>query len=114
MASNGSCNSGNLDGSFTTACANSSLTLNEGFNTSGTAVFPTCWTQQTVVGTSNITFQTGSTNPTTTPQEGTRFVYWNCFSIASGNETRLVSPPITTTGTASVDVDFQWFHDNTA
>lgn len=114
VASNGSCNSGNLDGSFTTACANSSLTLNEGFNTSGTAVFPICWTQQTVVGTSNITFQTSSTNPTTTPQEGTRFVYWNSFNITSGNETRLVSPPITTTGTASVDVDFQWFHDNTA
>jgi len=88
------------------------LPVTEGFNTSGTAVFPTCWSQQYVVGTGNITFQTSTTNPATTPFEGTRFVYWNSFSIGNGNETRLVSPAIVTTGTTSVDVQFYWKNDN--
>ena len=111
-ANNGSCDSAFLTGgTFSTLCTNFTLPVSEGFNTSGTAVFPTCWSQQTVVGTSNITFQASSSNPTTVPQEGTRYVYWNSFSIASGNETRLVSPPITSTGASSVDVEFQWMHD---
>ena len=110
-ANNGSCDSVFLSGNLTTLCANFTLPVSEGFNTTGTAIFPTCWSQQTVVGTSNITFQASSTNPTTTPQEGTRYIYWNSFNIASGNETRLVSPPITSTGTSSVDVEFQWMHD---
>ncbi|MDP4263282.1 MAG: choice-of-anchor J domain-containing protein [Bacteroidota bacterium] len=88
------------------------LPVNEGFNTSGTTVFPGCWSQQFVVGTGAITFQTSSSNPTTTPFEGTRYVYWNSFSIGSGNETRLISPAVVTTGTASVDVQFYWFNEN--
>ncbi|WP_395051900.1 fibronectin type III domain-containing protein [Flavobacterium sp.] len=110
-ANNGSCDSVFLSGNFTTLCANFTLPVSEGFNTTGTAIFPTCWSQQTVVGASNITFQASSTDPTTTPQEGTRYVYWNSFNITSGNETRLVSPPITSTGTSSLDVEFQWMHN---
>jgi hypothetical protein len=100
--------------SFTTPCAPIPTPLFEGFNTSGTAVFPTCWTQQYVTGTSNITFQTNSNNPTTTPYEGTRYVYWNSFSIGSGNSTRLVSPPLNTTGNANVNVEFYMFNENSA
>jgi subtilisin-like proprotein convertase family protein len=100
-------------GTFTTLICNTTpLTVTEGFNTSGTSVFPTCWTQQTVVGSSNITFQSSSSNPTTSPYEGTRFVYWNSYSYTNGDETRLVSLPISTTGTANVDVEFQWMHDS--
>jgi hypothetical protein len=88
------------------------LPVSEGFNTSGTTVFPNCWTQQYVVGTSNISFQTSSTNPPTTPYEGTRFVYWNSFSFSSGNETRLVSPAIVTTGAPNVEVQFYWYNEN--
>ena len=98
---------------FTSACTNGTLTLSEGFNTSGTAVFPTCWSQEYVVGTRNITFQTSSTLPTASPQEGTRFVKWNSFASGSaGKESRLISRPLTTTGTANVDVNFMWFNEN--
>lgn len=99
---------------FTTPCANATLPFFEGFNTSGTAVFPTCWTQQFVTGTDNISFQTASFNPNTTPFEGTRHVYYNAFNFTSGDETRLVSPPIATTGTPSVDVEFYFFNENSA
>jgi len=98
---------------FTTLCSNASLPVAEGFNTSGTAVFPACWSSQFVTGTSALSFQTSSSNPTTTPQEGTRFVFWNSFNSGwpAGNKTRLVSPPITTTGIPSVDVNFYWFNE---
>ncbi len=88
------------------------LPVTEGFNTSGTNVFPGCWAQQYVIGTGNLLFQTSSTNPNTIPFEGTRYVYWNSFNIGSGNETRLVSPGIVTTGTSSVDVKFYWYNEN--
>lgn len=88
----------------------SSLIITEGFNTSGTTVFPSCWSQQTVSGASSFSFETTSTSPTATPYEGTRMVKWNSYSIASGNQTRLVSLPVTTSGTASVDVEFMWYH----
>ena len=88
------------------------LPVSEGFNTSGTNVFPSCWTQQYVVGTSNISFQASSSNPPTTPYEGTRYVYWNSFSFTNGNETRLVSPAIVTTGAPNVEVQFYWYNEN--
>ena len=91
------------------------LNVTEGFNTSGTTVFPGCWRQQYVAGTGDITFQTNTGNPNTVPFEGTRFAYWNSFSIANNIETRLISPAIITTGTASVDVQFYWYNNfNTA
>ena len=96
--------------SFTTTCTPYALNVVQGFNA---LAIPSCWSQQYVVGTSNLSYPTSSSNPNTTPQEGTNYVYWNSISISSGNETRLVSPPIMTTGTSSVDVQFQWFHDNT-
>ena len=88
------------------------LPVSEGFNTSGTAVFPACWTQQYVVGTSNISFQTSSTSPPTTPYEGIRYAFWNSFSFASGNETRLVSPAIVTSAAPDVEVQFYWYNEN--
>ena len=90
-------------------CVNQTLTLTQGFNAT---TIPTCWTQQTVVGSSSLTYVASSSNPTTAPQEGSNYVYWNSFSITAGNETRLVSAPITTTGTSSVDVQFYWRNDN--
>ncbi len=99
-------------GPFTTQCNNAALPLIEGFNTSGASVLPACWSQQTVAGSNDITFEISSDNPATTPYEGTRFVYWNSYNITAGNETRLVSPPITTTGTANIDVAFRWFNEN--
>lgn len=93
----------------TTSCANVTLPYSQGFNA---ATIPSCWSTQTVVGSSAIQYVASSSNPTTTPQEGTHYVYWNSYSITSGNETRLTSPPITTTGTSSVNVRFYWMNEN--
>ena len=88
------------------------LPVAEGFNTTSTTEFPGCWTQQYVVGSSNISFQTSSSNPATTPFEGTRYAYWNSFGISNNNETRLVSPAFTTTGASSLEVQFYWYNEN--
>jgi len=94
---------------FTTPCTNTSLPVSEGFNSTS---IPSCWTQQYVAGTYNIQYLASSTNPSTTPQEGADYVYWNAYNITAGNETRLVSAPITTTGINSVDVNFYWMNEN--
>jgi hypothetical protein len=94
---------------FTTPCTNSTLPLTQGFNA---VTIPTCWSQQYVSGTSNIQYLASSSYPTTTPQEGADYVYWNSYSYSAGTETRLVSAPITTTGINSVDVNFYWMYEN--
>ncbi len=96
-------------GTFTTACGNFALNVLEGFNATS---IPACWTQQTVVGTSLLTFLASNSNPTTTSPEGADYAFWNSFNVTAGNETRLVSPAITTTGVNSVDVSFQWRNNN--
>lgn len=85
------------------------LSYSQGFNAT---TIPACWTQQYVSGTSNIQYVASSTNPATTPQEGADYVYWNSFNYSSGSETRLITPPIITTGTSSVDVKFYWKNNN--
>ncbi len=94
---------------FTTSCLNTTLPFTEGFNSTS---MPSCWSQQYVTGTSNMQFVASSSNPGTTPFEGTDYVYWNSYSYSNLQETRLVSPPITTTGTLSVDVNFRWYNEN--
>jgi hypothetical protein len=94
-----------------TPCTNIGLPLIQGFNSTS---IPSCWTQQYVVGTNNLIYTNNSTNPATTPQEGTDFVFYNSYNFSSGNETRLVSPPITSTGTSSVDISFYWNNENSA
>jgi hypothetical protein len=90
----------------------------QGFNTTGTTTFPTCW-QSTVVtntggSTPAVTFVTSGTNPTCTPQEGTRMVKFNSYNCYSGGQVRLESLPVNTTSVSSVDVEFYWLNDNTA
>lgn len=94
--------------SFTTACAATTLPVAQGFNA---ASIPSCWSQQFVTGAASLEYLTSSSNASATPQEGSHFVRFNCYSLSSLQETRLVSPPINSTGTSSVDVNFQWFHD---
>ncbi len=96
-------------GSFTTLCVNATLPYSQGFNA---ITIPVCWSQQFITGTSNILYQASSSNPSTVPQEGADYVYWDSYSITNNNETRLVSTPITTTGKPSVDVNFYWDNDN--
>lgn len=94
--------------SITTPCGNINLPVIQGFNST---TIPNCWTQQYVTGSSPLQFVASSNQPTTSPQEGTDYVFWNSYSIYNG-ETRLVSPPITTTGTPSVDISFYWYNEN--
>ncbi len=94
---------------LTTACGNFALNVVEGFNST---TIPSCWSQQSVVGTSSLSFLSTNANPTTTPQEGSDYVYWDSFNVSAGEETRLVSPAIISTGISSVDVTFQWRNEN--
>ncbi len=96
---------------FITPCTNFTLTYTQNWD-----VLPiTCWTVQQVSGGGNATVSTGAQiNPATTAFNGSNFVWFNSYNFASGTESRLISPPITTTGTVGVDVEFRWFHDNTA
>jgi hypothetical protein len=93
---------------FTTPCLTAALPLNEGFNA---ATIPACWSQVFVSGTRALTYETSGTSPTTSPFEGTRMVQWNSF-LGSGDRTRLISPPLSTVGVASVDVSFAWRENN--
>src|SRR5581483_2679661 len=85
------------------------LDVFEGFNST---VMPACWSQQQVIGTDNLQFVPNSTNPVTTPEEGSDFIWYNSFNITAGHQTRLVSPAITTIGASAIDVRFQWFNEN--
>lgn len=96
---------------FITPCTNFNLTYTQNWD-----VLPiTCWTTQQISGTGLPTVSTGAQNfPTTTAFNGSNFIWFNSFNFTSGVESRLISPPITTTGTTGVDVEFRWFHDNSA
>lgn len=96
---------------FSTVCGNVSVPYSQGFNSS---TIPSCWTTQTVVGSSAIQYVASSTSPTTLPQEGTYYVYWNSFNYSAGTERRLISPGIVTTGIPSIDVSFYWMNENSA
>ncbi len=95
----------------TTTCASATLPLAQGFNIT---TIPSCWTQQTVVGTTALTFPVSASNPVIGPQEGSDFVMWNSFNASSGNQTRLVSPPINSNGLLGAGLRFYWFHDNSS
>ena len=97
---------------YTCPSAAMNLPIIEGFNFYSVA--PACWTQQTVIGTNAITFVTSSSNPTTTPFEGSYYVFWNSYSstYAAGNSTRLVSPKYTTSTATTATVTFNWMNEN--
>jgi hypothetical protein len=101
---------------FTTPCVNSALPITEGFNVAATtSASPSCWSQQNVSGTLAI-YQTitspgpSGTSPVAPLYEGSGMVFYNSYS--NSTSTRLVSPPITTTGVTSVDVKFQWYYSS--
>ncbi|MDD4148637.1 MAG: DUF5018 domain-containing protein, partial [Bacteroidales bacterium] len=91
-----------------------SLPFTEGFNAT---TIPECWSTDIIApqtGT-KISFVTTGTSPTTVPQEGTHFIKYNSYSSingGTGSEERLKTPPITTTGVASVDIEFDLKNEN--
>jgi hypothetical protein len=96
--------------SFMTPCANLALNVTEGFE-AGTTI-PTCWVQQFVSGSKSFSYGSNSnaagTSPNPTAATGTNRLLFPSYS-GSGDQTRFKSPPITTTGTSSVDVTFNWY-----
>lgn len=112
-AANG-CDSNWIDGNILTNCTALPLTYTEGFNT---AALPTCTTVTNVaVQTgSKISFVANSSDPTASANEGARMIRYNSYANTNGgagSEERLRSAAITTVGTASVDVEFDWFQMN--
>lgn len=91
-------------------CTNQTIPFSEGFNSTS---IPSCWAKEVVAdpGTDPaITFQASNTYPSiSSPQEGTQFVKFNSYNCSSGAEMRLISPPITTTGLSSLNMDFIWY-----
>ncbi|MFZ4058890.1 MAG: beta strand repeat-containing protein, partial [Ferruginibacter sp.] len=87
------------------------LPYSNGFNNTTLAL--ECWRSAIVSGSgSNISLVTSGTNPTTSPNSGTRMIQYNSFSAPTGSEERLISPSINTTGTNFVDVEFYWRNEN--
>jgi hypothetical protein len=114
-AENGSCNAGfTTPASVATACNPVAIPLNQGFNSTS---LPICWSRAiaAVQTATKISFVASGSSPTTSPFEGSHFVQYNSFSSTNGgagSEERLISPALITTGTSSVDVEFQWRNDN--
>jgi hypothetical protein len=96
---------------FTTPCNNATLPVNVDFESA--AALPTCWQQQFVSGTKAFAVGTTVTAAGTLPNPaafaGNNRLLFPSYTN-SGNQTRLVSPPITTTGIPNVDVNFQWYY----
>lgn len=112
-ATNGAGTVYSVEGTFTTLCNNFTLTVTQGFE-SGTLI-PACWTQQFVTGTKSFsiggTVNAAGTNPNPAAATGNNRLLFPSYSN-SGNQTRLYSPRIVTTGTSSVDVEFNWYFSN--
>ncbi|WP_284651382.1 T9SS sorting signal type C domain-containing protein [Flavobacterium terrisoli] len=120
-ANNGVCDSTYLSsGTVTTVCANATLNIIQGFNSTSmpicwsTAIVPVGGTATVLQAATKISFLASGSGPTTTPQEGSHMVQYNSFSVSgdAGGEERLISVPATTTGFASVDVEFYWRNEN--
>lgn len=92
---------------------NSSTSLNETFNTGSSSVGNWLF-QSNVAGTAaSPSLVASGTNVTTSPQEGNRMVYFNSYDIAAGGQSRLISPTLNTSASASgIDVEFWWRNDN--
>lgn len=98
-------------GTFTTLCGNVTIPYSQGFNSTS---IPSCWSSSIVTNaggtTPTLTYIATSTNPTiSAAAEGSHFVKFNSYNAENGDEMRLVSPPITTTGLSSINLDFDWF-----
>jgi len=88
------------------------LPFSEGFNASGFTGLPSCWSQEQVSGSSSLSMVTNTTLPTTTPFEGSKYIFWNSAGFSTGNKTRLISPNISSVGNGNVEVEFYFYVQN--
>jgi Secretion system C-terminal sorting domain/Fibronectin type III domain len=109
------CGSGNFSAwtavtQFTTLCNNVALPHNQGFE-AGTTL-PTCWSSSFVSGSRAFSIGTTTSAAGTTPNPaayaGTNRLLFPSYS-GSGDQTRLISAALVTTGIPSVNVDFYWY-----
>lgn len=115
----GNCGSGTSNwsavGTFTTACNSFALTFSQGFEVVTVPAIPTCWTQQFVSGTKALSvgssISAAGTSPNPVAATGNNRLLFPSYSN-SGNQTRLYSPIIITTGTPNVDVEFKWYYSS--
>ena len=102
-------------GTFTTLCNVTPITITEGFNAA--TAMPSCWSSQVVAvqtGT-KLSFVPSGLYPTTSPYFGANMVKYDSFSNTngtSGSEERLVSLPMSSIGSTSVDVEFYFNREN--
>ncbi|SDJ59530.1 fibronectin type III domain-containing protein [Flavobacterium noncentrifugens] len=112
-ASNG-CDSAWVSANTTTNCAPLPLTYTEGFN-STTLPLCTIVTNVAVQTASKISFVANSGNVSASANEGAYFLKYASYNDnngGAGSEERFRSAPLVTTGTASIDVEFDWFQMN--
>jgi hypothetical protein len=99
---------------ITYSISNQPIPYYDSFESGGINTIPACWTSQIVVaGYNDFNFPATSTLPEARPYEGDQLVNWNIGMFFSPTTvSRLRSPAFNTTGHSSVDVEFQWYHDN--
>jgi large repetitive protein len=91
----------------TTACLPFSLPITEGFESSTS--IPGCWSTTTTAANYTV-LATAGTYPTCTAHGGTNMLYYNSYSISSGNNAVLFSPLLTVTGTP-ITVSYWQYRD---
>lgn len=110
------CGSGNFSAwtpsaSFSTLCNTVALPVNQGFE--GGTTLPTCWSSSFVSGTRAFSIGDATTaagNATVNPPAyaGANRLLFPSYN-GSGDQTRLISAPVVTTGIPLVNVDFYWY-----
>ncbi|PLX04326.1 MAG: hypothetical protein C0594_09290, partial [Marinilabiliales bacterium] len=99
---------------FTTSCTSATIPYSEGFENGGS--IPNCWSVETVTDSDSdaeITFEMSTSNPTGgSPDEGSYLVRFNSYSNDVGDELRLISQTLNTTGNSNLEVHFAMFEDN--
>ncbi len=100
--------------SFEIADNNFDFPFVEGFNNELT---PGCWMVETVndVGSYNspkISFVTTSMYPSASPSEGTHMVLFNSYFTDMGDQSRLISPALSSLNKTSMTVNFKWHEDS--
>ncbi|MCX6270054.1 MAG: M6 family metalloprotease domain-containing protein [Bacteroidetes bacterium] len=98
-------------GNTTTLCSSvTSLPVNEGFEG---AVIPSCWTQESIVGSAPWEIKTAGTNGyPASPHSGTYLVRCRTTSLDAGYITKLISEPIDLSGSTSPVLKFWHTQDS--
>ena len=93
---------------FTTLCGATSLPTSEPFAVNQV---PDCWSRERLNGTADVTFVAYGSLPSCHPAEGAAMVKWSSATNGANWQARLISLPLSTTGSSALDVNFKWFHD---